>query len=448
MAPKRAPLPKPNNGPRTRAGNRSDNAANANPPHPPVAPEQPSAAPVNNPPNTPPVSQALPPNTGPRLQHGDSGEAAINDIINDAKLQLAVLSKRISALEAENRFLRMGGGRAAGDVENLAGSTSMPTGPTSMAPIDLSGEDGSSGRKRYKHTLIDIKAKFPKFSGKEEEDYEVWYEDVEAFFRQYDLSAEDKIAMMDANLTGMARHAVHGVSLASLKTVAAVNAYLKGIFSDRVNWYNKFENCKQGATEKVKAYAVRLETAARRCGHQGATLDQMCVTHFRRHTRPEFVALLQSCLPNTDFDTAIDHAVAFEQDVQGDEKKKSAKRPFELMKTSEVDEYTCETKKMREEYINGLKTLTDKLNSLKSQMKPGSQSNRLTACFHCGIAGHRFTECRKATEQDKSKISGLLQARKFNFDEFRAKAQRVEVEREQKRSLNSKSTTSSSTPSL
>ena len=53
--------------------------------------------------------------------------------------------------------------------------------------------------------MCSYKMKLNKFLGGENEDYDVWWEDLQAFFQLYTLSEEDKIKLFNAHLGGEAR---------------------------------------------------------------------------------------------------------------------------------------------------------------------------------------------------------------------------------------------------
>ena len=94
--------------------------------------------------------------------------------------------------------------------------------------------------------------KCPKFEGKENEDYDVWYDDVKAFFELNTFSEASEVKIINANLGGEARKFMHGVDVSQYDTVRKLNILLRDAFSDRVDWYNVLTNWNQMPDEKIK----------------------------------------------------------------------------------------------------------------------------------------------------------------------------------------------------
>ena len=50
--------------------------------------------------------------------------------------------------------------------------------------------------------------KLEKFKGKDDEDFDLWREDLRAFFALYKFNEEDKLRLINAHLGGAARRVV------------------------------------------------------------------------------------------------------------------------------------------------------------------------------------------------------------------------------------------------
>jgi hypothetical protein len=155
--------------------------------------------------------------------------------------------------------------------------------------------------------------KIDQFNGCEEEDYDIWWEDLKAFFELYSLTEEeDKINLFKAHLGGEARRFIQNEDLRSIKTVEQLNLIFQNNFS-RNDWPNVLMNIKQGPYEKIRTYSIRIKLAARKCGLTGVNLDKMCVCSLKHNCNPQFKDIMNYCLPSTPFDVLVQHAIQFER---------------------------------------------------------------------------------------------------------------------------------------
>ena len=67
--------------------------------------------------------------------------------------------------------------------------------------------------------ICGYKMKINKFNGGEDEDYDVWWEDLLAFFELYTFTEKDKIRLYNAHLGGEARKFIHNEDLKNIVTV-------------------------------------------------------------------------------------------------------------------------------------------------------------------------------------------------------------------------------------
>ena len=170
------------------------------------------------------------------------------------------------------------------------------------------------------------KMKLDKFKGKDDEDFDLWWEDLRAFFALYKFNEEDKLRLINAHLGGAERRVVQNEDMESISTVEKLHELLRGTFSDKHDWQNILLNTKQYPEEKIKAFADRLRVAALKCGFKGKILDNMCFNYLRKCTLPHISALLDNCLPGTSFDIALEHAIQFERKKEVEGEKKNSKR--------------------------------------------------------------------------------------------------------------------------
>ena len=78
---------------------------------------------------------------------------------------------------------------------------------------------------------------------------------------------------------------------------------------------------------------MRLRVAARKCGFTEQMLGITCVNYLKRSCAPYLKTLLNNCLPNTPYDTIVEHAIQFER---AQELEKNLKKPIKR-KVEEID---------------------------------------------------------------------------------------------------------------
>ena len=100
--------------------------------------------------------------------------------------------------------------------------------------------------------------KLNKFLGAENEDYDVWWEDLQAFFQLYTFSEEEKKNLFNAHLGGEARRFIQNEDLSKINSVEKLHQLLRGTFSDKYDWQNVLMNIKQKPEEKIRPFSVRL----------------------------------------------------------------------------------------------------------------------------------------------------------------------------------------------
>ena len=189
-------------------------------------------------------------------------------------------------------------------------------------------------------------------------------------------------------------------------------------------------NIQQKPDEKVRPFSVRLRVAARKCGFQGSTLDNMCVNYLKRSCAPHLRTLLGNCLPGTPYDVIVEHAIQHERTKELDQaEKKTTKRKSEDLDVTETNEKNLE-KKIKQDYTKTIKQLKDQmtsnLNNLNEKMDSRYSKNNneilTSACFYCAKPNHRYTDCNSASPSEKDKISNMLREKKFDFVKLNERA--------------------------
>jgi len=215
------------------------------------------------------------------------------------------------------------------------------------------------------------KLKISKFLGKEDEDYDVWWADLQAYFKLYDLSENAKIALYNAHLGGEARKFIQNEDFSKIDTVDKLHQLLRGTFSDKYDWQNVLMNISQRPDEKIRPFSVRLRVAARKCGFADDQLDNLCVNYLKRSCAPYLKSILNNCLPNTPYDTIVEHAIQFERSQELEKNQKTpAKRKIDQIDLAEdfSSDTECSKYKLRKEIERQRQDFTNTINQLKDSM--------------------------------------------------------------------------------
>ena len=147
---------------------------------------------------------------------------------------------------------------------------------------NMTGKNSVPNLNTRKPDLGGYKVKISKFLGKEDDDYDVWWEDLQAFFNLYDLDDKAKISLFNAHLGGEARKFIQNEDLSKMDTVEQLHEILRGTFSDKYDWQNVLMNISQKPDEKIRPFSVRLKVAARKAGFTAQMLDTTCVNYLKR----------------------------------------------------------------------------------------------------------------------------------------------------------------------
>ena len=301
-----------------------------------------------------------------------------------------------------------------------------------------------------RNELQGFRMKVEKFKGGEAEDYDVWWENLQAYFALHSYSEKDKIRLFNAHLGGEARKFLQNEDMEQLDTVEKLHELLRGTFSDKYDWHNVLMNIAQRPDEKIRPFSVRLRVAARKCGNSGVALDNVCVNYLKRSVLPHLKVVLGGCLPGTPYHVVVEHAIQHERarelENEKNEKKSSKRKNDDLDCLSECDETNIATAGKRNKQadkqqssaqaIRSLKdqllSLNEKLENRNSQSNPrsfnqaprtGEKLPKLNACLHCAKPNHRYIDCRSANQSDKDEITRLLRERRFDWTKQRERAE-------------------------
>lgn len=325
-------------------------------------------------------------------------------------------------------------------------------------------------KEAIKHRMV--------FTGDGDADYEDWREQVQlSIFSVYDLSEEEKIMYLTANMEGQARRfIVSGNQGTTFDRVVNFDKLMKEGFEGKVDWHGKFFGCKQQSGEKIRMYVNKLQVLCRKMFPNGnkEEINKLCLTQIKLHALPEHKSILKYINLENPFEDIIKQLTSNEDLEEVSKTKK--RNNTEMMNNIEskdlsnenkvvMEPESCSIKKMKEDFNNTAKqikdnvksninNLTDVVNRTQEQINElmsfqrnhvqlnelNNRSRRPIRCFFCGKFGHMVGKCRNAPENDKKRILQQLREKTFNFQEWEKQlAQR-------QNSLNSRPTLEKSAP--
>ena len=95
-----------------------------------------------------------------------------------------------------------------------------------QATVPSTSAKSTMDRPQEYNRITDIcgyKMKIEKFNGGANEDYDVWWENLTAFFDLYNFTEKEKVKLFNAHLGNEARKFVHNVNLREMETVAQLH---------------------------------------------------------------------------------------------------------------------------------------------------------------------------------------------------------------------------------
>jgi hypothetical protein len=285
----------------------------------------------------------------------------------------------------------------------------------------------------------------PKFSGGIGDEYESWASRIKVFLEMYKLTERDKLRVVNSNLNGQARYYIDSLS-EGITSVESLLYALKGVFGDNSTRHERLASCVQEQDEPIRQFALRIRRAARSFVNSDSETEQDLLNTLRFQSTPNYQTVLMSCLPSTSFKEAVEHAHRYELFwTSKSSTNKQPKRKFETINQisldlgQEVDNETEGTAAKRnrstidEQVLNQLNSLRTEIKTLNNSQNNNNRFNnrrssssynskRINACFHCAKAGHRYTECRKASQTDKDTITNNLKQKTFDYEALRKRA--------------------------
>ena len=233
--------------------------------------------------------------------------------------------------------------------------------PPSHAAPQFRTEPQASGMGGYKMRL-------EKFNGNATDDYDLWWADLQAFFKLYQCNQQSKVDLFNAHLGGEARRFIQKENLVNIDTVEKLHALLQATFSKKQDWESTFMNIKQKVDENILDFSVRIRVAARNCGYISDNLDKMSIICLKRGCTPQLSALFDHCLLSTPYDELVKLATQYER-----KQKINFKNTQTKMKDDDIDIIAEDEiklgKKEQKNFADNLKQINERINSLNDKLR-------------------------------------------------------------------------------
>jgi hypothetical protein len=212
------------------------------------------------------------------------------------------------------------------------------------------------------------KMRLEKFNGNATDDYDLWWADLQAFFKLYQYNEQSKVDLFNAHLGGEARRFIQKENLVNIDTVEKLHALLQATFSKKQDWESTFMNIKQKVDENILDFSVRIRVAARNCGYISDNLDKMSIICLKRGCTPQLSALFDHCLLSTPYDELVKLATQYER-----KQKINFKNTQTKMKDDDIDIIAEDEiklgKKEQKNFADNLKQINERINSLNDKLR-------------------------------------------------------------------------------
>ena len=146
-----------------------------------------------------------------------------------------------------------------------------------------------------------------------------------------------------------------------------------------------------------------FRVAANKCGFGDDQMDNMCVNYLKRSCAPYLKSLINNCLPNTPYDTIVEHAIQFER---SQELEKNQKTPAKC-KIDQIDlaedfssDTECSKTKLRKDIDRQKQDFTNTINQFKDSMTrrisrvehgKSEQVNNINSSNSCQSSAPRYS---------------------------------------------------------
>ena len=254
------------------------------------------------------------------------------------------------------------------------------------------------------------------------------------------MTEDDKLKLVNASITGSALSILIATP-AVTRSLETIYNSLKQVFIADINWGFKVFETQQLPLEDVQTFAKRLRLAVIKANSKTPNIDskfidEQCLLHFQRNTRPEIRTRLQIQLP-ANIELAIRGAIAFESEIKEHHTEVNSLHINKAKPQLEIKEPFNNDLKTRFKQLNDkIDTMNTKHSELTQTLHAFAANHRATTeepntsrrtyvssranqpsnkhnqryvanelkCFFCNGTGHGFERCFKASDQDKERI--------------------------------------------
>ena len=276
--------------------------------------------------------------------------------------------------------------------------------------------------------------KMAKFDGTEE--YELWWTEAQGYLNQFDnIPEQERVKILTASITGSARLILNAGGY--FNDTQELNTYMAEAFRTTDDWWSKLLDAMQKPDETIHTFMLRIRVLVIRAFSESKTpmtreaMDNYMKRILMKNTLPEIKNKLAISQPVT-LANALACASAYELEnkvengAKSDEKldfknqlKQIHAKLAMITKDPKGDKTSNEstggtpldsTFKL-EETLNNFMAIITNGQATGGRQRDGADSNNrygrgpiLFNCLHCGLKGHGYARCFKATDEDKKKI--------------------------------------------
>ena len=156
-----------------------------------------------------------------------------------------------------------------------------------------------------------------KFSGSDNEDFTIWFEDFKILLSTCTLSENDKLNKFKTYLSGEARYAFEGFQKHQINTLEKAGEQMKNVFAiarDSQEWILKLNEIKQSPMESIRVFAYRTNRMVQKAfpNADETTANLLAIDYFLRGLKDDIGQKVRILKPDT-IEIAIEKAIITEK---------------------------------------------------------------------------------------------------------------------------------------
>ena len=191
-------------------------------------------------------------------------------------------------------------------------------------------------KSHFEHLLA--LQKFNKFTGSNDEDFSIWFDDFNENIKQSNLTEQEKIRKFKTFLSGEARYTFEGFNHDTVETLDKAGEQMKKVFSfarDTQDWIVKLNEVRRLNTESIRVFAYRVNRMVKNAFPDAGEISKvdLAIDYFLRGLQEDIGNAVRLSKPKT-LEKAIEKA-------EINEKSTSSKKY--KMETKEMTSYNLNT---------------------------------------------------------------------------------------------------------